>query len=197
MAREIHDILAQGLSAIILHLDLVKDDLCGVSERAAKHLLLAHRVARDSMADAGNAVWNLRSQVLENGDLPSALEGVLKQLTDGTQVSARFESAGVSRRLQPVTENAILRIGQEAITNATKHGRPNSIVVKLDFEDKMVVLCVRDDGCGFDGAGPPSRAGGFGLRGMRERAAQLGGELRILSRPGQGTEISLAVAVAA
>ena len=196
LAREIHDILAQGLSAIILHLDLVKDDLRDVSARGAKHLLLAHRVARDSMADAGNAVWNLRSQVLENGDLASALEGVLRQLTEGTHVDGHFELTGNSRRLQPVTENAILRIGQEAITNAAKHGHPDRIEVTLKFTDKLVILRVRDNGCGFDNVRPAPRSRSFGLQGMRERAGQLGGHLGVHSRPGHGTEISLAVAVA-
>jgi signal transduction histidine kinase len=196
LAREIHDILAQGLSAIVLHLDLARDEFPQDSQRTAQHLNIAHGLARSSMADASNAVWNLRSQVLETNDLPSALKCILKQLTDGTSVNARFELTGQPRRLPPATENAILRIGQEAITNAIKHARAKHIEVGLDFAAKSVKLRVKDDGCGFDLDQPLARAGGFGLVGIRERAAQLGGELKILSRQEQGTEISLSVPVA-
>jgi signal transduction histidine kinase len=196
VAREIHDILAQGLSAIVLHLDLVKDESQRLSNGTARHLEVALGVARDSMADAGNAVWNLRSQVLENNELPEALECVLKQLTDGARVSTRFELTGQPRRLPPVTENALLRIGQEAITNAAKHAQPKHIEVKLTLADKLVMLQVNDDGCGFDADKPRPRANGFGLVGMRERATQLSGKLTVRSQPGKGTEISLTVPVA-
>ncbi len=195
-AREIHDILAQGLSAIVLHLDLAKDESRADSDRAARHLELAHRLARESMADASNAVWNIRSQMLESRDLPAALEGMLKQLTEGTTLAARFELTGQSRRLPPVTENAILRIGQEAITNTTKHAKAKNIEMKLDFADKLVTLQVTDDGGGFDTSRPRPRVDGFGLVGMRERAAQLGGALKICSVPGTGTEIHLEIPVA-
>jgi signal transduction histidine kinase len=200
VAREIHDILAQGLSAIVLHLDIAKDEFQQLSKRTVQHLETALGVARDSMADASNAVWNLRSQVLEHNDLPGALDCVLKQLTDGTSVTMQFELTGQSRRLPPVMENAILRIGQEAITNATRHARAKHIKVKLDFLDKLVSLQVIDDGCGFDAdlklQNPARETGGFGVLGMRERAVQLGGDLKVESRPGHGTQISLKVPLA-
>jgi signal transduction histidine kinase len=196
LAREIHDTLAQGLGAISLHLGLVKNQLgTSAPEGIRKHLDLAYEVARASLADARSAIFNMRSQVLEQGDLPSALRGVLRQMTDGTSVAANFETSGHPRRLPPVTENAILRIGQEAITNAERHGQASRIDVRLDFGDKQVRLTVRDNGCGFDADHPPPSAGGFGLVGMRERAAQLRGELTIRSRPGAGAEIIFAAPV--
>jgi signal transduction histidine kinase len=131
--------------------------------------------------------------VLENGDLPSALEGVLHQMTDGTGVKSRLEVLGRARRLPPTLENALLRIGQEAITNAGKHGQPREIDVIIEFAEKYMQLTVNDDGCGFDADRAPLSRGSFGLVGMRERAQQLQGELAVNSRPGGGTEIRFTV----
>jgi len=193
LAREIHDTLAQGLGAISLHLELVKNQPGHDWEGAKKHIEIAHDVARAGLVEARNAIWNMRSQVLENGDLASALKNMLSQMTHGDLVKARFEVTGQSRRLPPVTENSLLRIGQEAITNAQTHARAGHIEVKLEFADNRVQLRVKDDGCGFDLNCPPPSAGCFGLVGMRERATQVGGDLMVRSRPGEGTEIVLTV----
>ena len=135
----------------------------------------------------------MRSQVLENGDLVSALKGILKQMAEGTEVETRFEVAGQSRRLAPVIESNLLRVCQEAITNATKHAQARHISVQLEYGEKQFLLVVTDDGRGFDPSVPLPGAGGFGLVGMRERATQLNGKLNIRSAPGQGAEISLSI----
>jgi signal transduction histidine kinase len=189
MAREIHDTLAQGLGAISLHLGIVKDQLQPLSEPANKHIEIAHNQARASLVEARNAIWSMRSQVLERGDIVSALGDILKQMTEGTAVAGRLEVMGRARRMSPVMENALLRLGQEAITNAIKHARPRHMEVRLMFADKQVQLCVKDDGCGFDARSHPPPADGFGLRGMNERIAELQGELLIESAPGSGTEV--------
>jgi len=84
-------------------------------------------------------------------------------------------------------------VGQEAITNATRHAQARQVRVRLEFGEKQFRLVVADDGRGFDPAAPPPSNGGFGLVGMRERAAELKGELQIRSAPGAGTELSLSV----
>jgi signal transduction histidine kinase len=91
--------------------------------------------------------------------------------------------------LPPILENALLRIGQEAITNAERHAQARQIEVTLEFADKQVGLSVKDDGCGFDLSQVPQTNGNFGLVGMRERAQQLHGDLVVQSQPGAGTEI--------
>ncbi len=189
VAREIHDTLAQGLGAISLHLGLAEKQLGNAANGVKKHLELAHAVTRASLADARNAIFDMRSQVLENGDLPCALEGILHQMTDGTGVRSRMEVLGRARRLPPILENALLRIGQEAITNAEKHAQARQIEVSLEFADKEVRLSVKDDGCGFEADQLPPGNGSFGLVGMRERAQQLQGDLVVNSRPGDGTEV--------
>jgi signal transduction histidine kinase len=194
IAREIHDTLAQGLGAISMHLELVKDRLPAAAGEAGERLEVAHRLVRSSLTDARNSIWNMRSQVLENGDLATALEGVLRQLADGTGVETKMKVIGQSRRLPPVTENNLLRIGQEAITNATRHAHAKQIGVTLEFDEKQVRLSVSDNGQGFNTAQPPPGDGRFGLVGMQERAGQLRSQLSVHSAPGQGTRISLSVA---
>ncbi len=195
MAREIHDTLAQGLGAISMQLELVKSRLSPDSAAAGRHLEQAHSLVRSSLADARNSIWNMRSQVLETGDLPSALAGVLQQLSGGTGVEGLIRVNGNPRRLPPVTENNLLRIGQEAITNAMKHARAKRIEVELEFAEKEVCLRVSDNGQGFDIARPPASESGFGLMGMRERADQLQGKLTVQSDRGRGTEVTLTVPV--
>jgi signal transduction histidine kinase len=114
-------------------------------------------------------------------------------MSDGTEITAQFDVIGRARRFAPVIENNILRVGQEAISNAIKHSAARRIKVKLEFGEKQFVLEVTDDGRGFDPQAPPSSEGGFGLTGMRERAAELKGELNIRSTPGRGAEIILGI----
>jgi signal transduction histidine kinase len=90
------------------------------------------------------------------------------------------------------TEQHLLRIAQEAVTNAGKHSRANKVFLTLHTEPDKVQLRIMDDGCGFDqGHAFSSEIGHFGLIGMRERAARIGGKLRLSSQPGKGTEVEL------
>ncbi|MFM2082888.1 MAG: hypothetical protein RL380_1579 [Verrucomicrobiota bacterium] len=194
IAREIHDTLAQGLVATSVQLELVKSELApDAAPSLAQHLQTAHQLVRASLQEARNSIWNMRSQVLEDGDLGRALEGILKQLTDDTRTRATMRVTGTRRRLAPQTENNLLRAGQEAITNATKHAVAKNITVTLDFSPQEVRLVVHDDGHGFDPAQPPPGEGGFGLVGLKERATQLRGTLTITSAPADGTTITLVV----
>jgi len=196
LAREIHDTLAQGLVATSVQLRLARKQTNGASQSLQQHLDSAQQLVRQSLQEARNSIWNMRSQVLENGDLAGALKGILQQMTDSTEVQTEFEIAGNARRLAPVIENNLLRVGQEAITNATKHAQAGRIKVKIEFSDTQFQLLVADDGRGFDPARSRSDAGGFGLVGMRERVAELQGELTIRSTPGQGSEIKLTIPLA-
>jgi signal transduction histidine kinase len=191
MAREIHDTLAQGLAATSVQLRLAKKYLNGDSEVVTGHLDAAQQLVRDSLEESRSSIWNMRAHVLENEDLPGALKGILKHLADGMDVATRFDVIGRSRRLAPVIENNILRIGQEAISNATKHSGAKHIDVILEYQDQQFSLSVKDDGHGFDPNNPPFSDGGFGLIGMRERALELRARLQIRSAPNQGAEVLL------
>jgi len=190
MAREIHDTLAQGLVATSVQLRLAQKQGAGAPESLQQHLDSAQQLVRQSLQEARNSIWNMRSQVLENGDLAGALKDILKQMVDDAEVETRFEVAGKAHRLAPVVESNLLRVGQEAITNAAKHAQARHINVKLEFGEKQFQMTVSDDGRGFDPAQTVPGAGGFGLVGMRERVAALHGELSLRSaRPGRGNQI--------
>lgn len=187
-AREIHDSLAQGLTSISLQLECVRDDLGRDPERAREHVETARSLVRDSLREARRTIWNLRPLALGEADLASALKGYAADLTRDGKVACSQEIEGTPRPLAAEHENALLRIGQESLTNAIRHADARRVGVRLRFGDGWVTLAVRDDGCGFDVSGRSGK--GYGLSGMRERVAALGGSLSIDSKLGEGTEVS-------
>ena len=196
VAREIHDTLSQSLGAISVQLELARGHANEISAPARTNLAAAHKLTRAALAEARESIWNMRSHVLEKGDLGEALEGILRQMTDGTGVTPGVRIEGDRRRLAPVVENNLLRIGQEAITNASKHGKPTRIDVTLTFDVRSIRLAVEDDGVGFVvGTVPAGERRSFGLVGMKERAELLGGTVVIDSAVGQGTRVMVVVSV--
>lgn len=192
MARELHDTLAQGLGAISIQLEVVKRKIPADSD-GRKALDEARALARSNLADARRAIWNMRSQVLETGDLAKALGDILNSLTANKKVSGLLRMSGASRRLAPIAENNLLRIGQECIVNAVNHADAQTIDVHLEFAEQYVKLTISDDGCGFDTEHPPTSEGGFGLSTLRERAEQMHGTLTLTSKPGKGTTVQVTV----
>jgi signal transduction histidine kinase len=196
VAREIHDTLSQSLGAISVQLELVRTRAAEISAPARHHLATAHKLARAALAEARDSIWNMRSQILERCDLGEALEGILTQITEDTGVKPSMRVEGERRRLPPLVENNLLRIGQEAITNASKHAQPTRIDVTLAFDGRTVRLAVEDDGVGFASeARPNGDRRAFGLVGIRERAELLGGTAEIKSAPGQGTRVLVTVSI--
>ena len=190
IAREIHDTLAQSLGATSLHLELVKDYLPPDSE-GARNLAEARRLTLGGLTETRNSIWEMRSQALETGDLATALMDVRDQLTDIQGIKGRFDLSGPPYRLPPLTENNLLRIGQEAITNAVKHARATRVDVRLAFLPGELQLCISDDGCGFDPDHTPPGETHFGWIGLRERAHEIHAELTVNSAPNEGTRVEL------
>ena len=131
----------------------------------------------------------MRSHVLDQTDLPGALEIVLRQLGAAHAVLSRVEVEGKRRRLAPTIENDLLRIGQEAIANALKHAGATNVVVRVEFLPMRIRLLVLDDGCGFEPTAMTEVGSRFGLKGMRERTDQMPGILQIRRRAQGGTEV--------
>jgi signal transduction histidine kinase len=193
IARELHDTLEQELAGITLQLDLAVDSFQGAPRIAQQAVETARNMSRHSMIEARRSVWDLRCQLLEDGDLVSALSQIIEPLgpRDGS-VAVKIEGDHV--RLPSTMEMNFLRIGQEAVANAVKHGGARSILVKLLYTPELVRLTVTDDGKGFD-ANQPSRTGHFGVQDMRERAQSMGSELKIESEPNRGTSVSVEVRI--
>ena len=196
IAREIHDNLAQEILGVSVQLEIVARLMNVSAETARTHLDRARLLVRGSIAEARRYVWDLRSQSLDDRDLPAALAETVRRLAAESDVQTQFEVSGTFRPLSRQVENNLLRIAQEAVNNAVRHARARFIYVSLFFDASGVRLSVRDDGRGFD---PGEQAGGrnghFGIVGMRERAEEMGGALVIESEPERGSEVSVAVPV--
>ena len=192
MAQEIHDTLAQGFTGIVVHLEVAEDALSGDSEEARTHLRRAQDLARQSLAEARRSVWALRPHALEATDLAGALKSLADQLTAGTPLQVKFSIRGTTRPLPAKVESNLLRIGQEAVTNVLKHARAKEVRIELAFDGEAICVGVSDDGVGFDPSLKAADAG-FGLVGMRERAHGMGGKLTLISQPGRGTQVLVAV----
>jgi signal transduction histidine kinase len=189
LAREIHDTLAQGLTGVVVQLGAAQRALASAPEEGQEHLELAHRMARESLAEARRSVWNLRAPALERGDLSDALRGLAERPLHA-ETRTTFEQRGDPWPLPPDVESSLLRVGQEALVNVAKHARATEAIILLEYTSTDVRLTVRDNGVGFDEGtlhqhtttlGPWS---GFGLLGMRERVAALGGTLELSNADG-------------
>jgi len=196
LAREIHDTLAQGFVGISAQLDAVALSMAQDEAPARKHLDLARRMARHSVTEARRSVMDLRAGVLEGQDLPAAIESGARMWAAGSKVPVTVEVSGENRELPQEVEQHLLRIAQEAVTNALKHSGATRIRIKLHMEERKLNLRIEDDGRGFDPEGAFVSVGGhFGLIGMRERAERIGGDLRLSSHPGEGTAIEVGVPI--
>jgi signal transduction histidine kinase len=192
IARELHDTLEQELAGITMQLDLASDCFEQVPRVAKEAVDTARHMSRHSMLEARRSVWDLRCHLLENGDLVSALRETVKPLAPADKIKIAVEVSGTPVRLSPAIEMNLLRIGQEAVANAIKHGGCRQISVALAFALGTVRLVVQDDGCGFV---PGVSAGHFGLLDMQERAQAMGRQLEIESQPGRGTRVAAEVQI--
>ncbi|WP_373425453.1 PAS domain S-box protein [Chroococcidiopsis cubana] len=193
MAREIHDTLAQAFTGILAQVGAAKQVLTDDLEATGAHLNLIKELARTGLTEARRSVVALRPQLLEEGSLQSALHRLVAQLrTAAMDTTLYYEIEGVVYSLPTEVESNLLRIGQEALTNATRHANADEIRVELVYDRDQVCLRVKDNGQGF-GVGSIPSSEGFGLLGMSERAERIGAQLTIRSQPGQGTEIVVIV----
>jgi PAS domain S-box-containing protein len=187
LARDIHDTLAQGFTGVIVQLESAEDAMaCCRRKEANQHLRRASELARRSLNEARRSVHALRPQALQRDNFWEALKGIVKNTTAGTSLHTRFELRGKLRRLSPIRQENLLHIGQEALTNALKYARPHNFETRLIFNSKEFRLELRDDGDGFR---VKDQHDGLGLAGMRERAEQMGGTLKVASARGKGTTI--------
>jgi signal transduction histidine kinase/ligand-binding sensor domain-containing protein len=193
IARELHDTLLQSVVSASMHLHVAAKTLPQESPAKAgiSHILeLMGRVVEEGR----NTVQGLRSAQPDVPDLEGSFSRIISEMPVAGHVKFRVLVDGATRPLHPIVRDEVYRIGREAIINAFRHASANSIDVSLEYRDKGFRLVVHDDGRGLD---PEllrfGREGHFGLPGMRERAEKVGGRLRVLSRPGSGTDVELTI----
>jgi signal transduction histidine kinase len=184
MAREIHDTIAQALTAILTQVEAAEDD-GGPTGR----LGTIRTLARDSLHEARRSIHALRPGELQEGDLTSAVEKVAQDWSDSVGIPAAVATTGEPRALHPEVEHSLLRVAQEALTNVAKHANATRVGLTLSYMEDVVALDIRDDGRGFT----PGTTTGFGLIAMRQRVTRLAGSFEVESAPGEGTGISATV----
>jgi signal transduction histidine kinase len=195
-ARELHDETLQELGALQVIVEAIErtDDPARVREllqRAADHI-------DHGIANLQGLITELRPAALDELGVEPAIENLIERISrmSGLRIDADLALNGgspdSSERLHPEIESTVYRLVQESLHNAVKHAEASRVRLRVTETDGVVEVVVRDDGKGFD----PGRAGGgFGLVGMRERVALVGGTLKISSHPGEGTELRATVPV--
>jgi len=187
MAREIHDTLAQGFTSLLMLIQAVEAELHDDPAQARRHLALMDETARQNLAEARALVAGGTPADLADASLPDALR----------RLAARHDAAlavtGPVRALPAAPEVVALRSCQEALANARKHaGSSATVSLTLAYADETLTVSVRDDGCGFE---PDAVSGGYGLAGLRTRAAEAGGTALVRSAPGGGTTVTVRLPV--
>lgn len=191
MARELHDTLAQGFTAVKLQMDAAELALKENPDEVQARIVRCRDIALQSVLEARRSITDLQSPVIENG-LVAALDRLAMQTSNGIKVQCAI--TGNPHPMPARVESELYRIGQEALTNALRHSQARSILLAIDYGASENQLRVQDDGLGFDQEAPYD---GFGITGMRERARRIGGRLTISSPSGHGTTITVIVPVEA
>jgi len=193
IGQEIHDGLAQAFTGILLQLGAV-EEFPSCKRRGSELALTLSRVrdlARDGLAEARRSVMALRLDQTRRAGLELALRQLADRSTVPGGVTCTFEGAGIVTGLRPEHEHELLRIAQEAVSNAVRHARPHNVFITMTDEPQHFTLEVGDDGIGMQQRPELSAREGFGLSSMRQRAGAIGGEWQIRSEPGAGTRVSV------
>ena len=189
LAREIHDTLAQGLTAVSLQLEsadaLLESD--ADTQKIRQFVQHALSLTQANLEEARRSVMDLRAAPLEGRTLPEAITG----LAEKCPVPVKREMIGSNHPLPPRVEIGVYRMAQEALTNIEQHAQAQNAHIRLAITPQTLQLTISDDGIGFDvDAVPRSR---FGLVGLNERVRLLNGRLHLHSSLGQGTQLEIEI----
>ncbi|HKA27288.1 MAG TPA: GAF domain-containing sensor histidine kinase [Gaiellaceae bacterium] len=191
LARELHDETGQALTSILLGLKGLEERTGDEASRAAADEL--RELVVSTLQDVRRLAVELRPTALDDFGLVAALERLAGSFAEQTGISVDFQTALAHERLPEEVETALYRIVQESLTNVVKHARARRVSILLARTEGAIKAVVEDDGRGFDSGG--ETADGFGLVGMRERLALIGGRLQVESSPEAGTTIAVEVPV--
>jgi two-component system, NarL family, sensor histidine kinase DevS len=191
LARELHDETGQALTSILLGLKALEERSKDPASRAATEEL--RELVVSTLQDVRRLAVELRPSALDDFGLVAALERLAESFAEQTGISVDFQTALAGERLPEEVETALYRIVQESLTNVVKHAQARRVSILLARKDGAVKAVVEDDGQGFDPA--EQTDDGYGLMGMRERLALLGGRLEVESGHDGGTTIAAEVPV--
>jgi signal transduction histidine kinase len=196
IARELHDSLLQGFQGLLFHLQAAQNMLPERPQEAKRALDGVLDQGDQALAEARNAVQDLRSASIVHDDLSEALAVTAEELAaHNPSVKFRVLVEGKPRNLDPILRDEVYRFAREALRNAYNHAHAHNIEAEVTYTDLRFVLRIRDDGTGIDAKVlfSGSRPGHWGLPGMRERAKNFGGHMEVWSEGGAGTEVELTI----
>jgi len=193
IGQEIHDGLAQAFTGILMQLGAV-EEFPSCKKRNSELAITLSRIrelARDGLAEARRSVMALRLDQTRRAGLELALRQLAERSTVPGGVTCTFEGGGVITGLRPEHEHELLRIAQEAVSNAVRHAHPHNVRISTTEEPAHWIMSIADDGVGMEQSPELYARQGFGLSSMRQRAGAIGGEWQIESQPGAGTRVSV------
>jgi len=196
VALELHDTITQMLCAVLVCSQTLVDKLPARNRTAKGEAKKLHEIIRKTVEEVERISRNLRPSVLDHLGLVAGLHDTSTEFANRTGVRVKLICVDLTARLPADTELALYRILQETLKNVEKHARARHVTVYLTKPGNIVQLTIHDDGMGFDPDHRPVRLkgeGGFGLLGMRERAAYVGGTLKVKSVRRAGTEIEIRI----
>ncbi len=188
LARELHDTLAHTLSGVAVNLEAIKTILAPTQTDVMTLLDHSLSATRQGLNETRRTLKDLRAQPLDDLGLDLALRNLVRTVADRAGLDVEIDLSADLPTLPPDVEQSIYRITQEALENVTRHADARRVSVLLKTLDNRTELTIADDGHGFDSKGTLDDSQ-FGLQGMRERAAMVGGVLSVESRPKEGTVV--------
>jgi signal transduction histidine kinase len=191
LSRQLHDGVAQSLTAILSYLWLIERQLLVDAAAARDQTAEARRLASKTLSEIRDLSQVLRPSVPDDYGLIPSLDTYLRTFAERHRVVATLRAPDLPERLPPHVETAVYRIAQEALSNVARHAQATHVQVALVAQDGELRLDIEDDGIGI---GDPARTKGLGLIGIRERVRALGGTVSILSPPGTRLSVRLPLA---
>ena len=198
IARDLHDTLLQSFHGILLHLQILSNELpAGTPKERLESVI---NQAEQAIVEGRDAVKGLRTSTVEGNDLALAIRTLGEELAASNSGRPDFtvQVEGAPRDLHPILRDEVYRIAGEALRNAFRHAAAQRIEVEIRYDERQLRLRIRDNGKGIASKliGDDGREGHFGLRGMRERAKLIGGKLTVWSELDSGTEVELSIPAA-
>lgn len=191
MARELHDEAGQALTMLMMNLARAADALPNNPAEAKKRLSQSRSLAERTLVELRKLIYDLRPEVLDQLGLVPALRSYAKSRLEAENIKVRLRFVGVKDRMDPQVEITLFRVIQEAITNIVRHADASTVNIQVVAKNSVITAVVEDNGKGFDVEAAFQIPESWGLRGIRERIATVGGKLKIESTVGQGTRLEV------
>lgn len=193
IARELHDEIGQVLSAIMMELSRTVESLPAEATVAREKLEKSRVIAAQSLAELRRMIYDLRPEVLDQLGLVPALRSYIRNRLEEQNIQVNLSIQGLKDRLPSQMEITLFRVVQEAVTNILRYAKATVVDIDLTATESAVTVTVKDNGQGFDVDKTLRSTESWGLRGIRERASVINGELTIESKAGQGTRLQLRI----